>query len=182
MNCRNLTIILALMSGCETSTPNADQQPPQPKAVTVREATPEQFALWLSEQNGKVVVVDMWATWCPPCVKEFPGLVALSKRYSPDRLSCASLSYDFQGISEFDLVKQRVLDFLQDQEATTDNFIATIESDELFEQLDIVSIPVIDVYAADGSLYKRFDLSNGVEFTYEDVNRVVDQLLEPQTP
>lgn len=34
----------------------------------------------LAEQKGKVVVVEMWATWCPPCRKSLPGLAALAAK------------------------------------------------------------------------------------------------------
>jgi thiol-disulfide isomerase/thioredoxin len=37
--------------------------------------------LSLSEQKGKVVLVDLWATWCAPCIKELPHLQALSEKY-----------------------------------------------------------------------------------------------------
>lgn len=35
----------------------------------------------LASHRGKVVLLNFWATWCPPCVEEMPGLVALAKEY-----------------------------------------------------------------------------------------------------
>ena len=40
--------------------------------------TPDGKTLRLSEQKGKVVVLDLWATWCPPCRKSLPHLQSLS--------------------------------------------------------------------------------------------------------
>ncbi|HEY1011376.1 MAG TPA: TlpA disulfide reductase family protein, partial [Herpetosiphonaceae bacterium] len=35
----------------------------------------------LSNYQGKVVVLNIWATWCPPCVRETPRLVRLAQQY-----------------------------------------------------------------------------------------------------
>lgn len=47
--------------------------------------------------KGKVVVVDFWATWCPPCVHEIPGYVALQKKYADRGLVIVGLSVDQKG-------------------------------------------------------------------------------------
>src|SRR5215813_9513190 len=36
----------------------------------------------LSDFKGKVVILDFWATWCPPCRAEIPGFVAIQKKYA----------------------------------------------------------------------------------------------------
>jgi thiol-disulfide isomerase/thioredoxin len=43
---------------------------------------------------GQVVVLNFWATWCPPCVGEIPDLVALYQKYAPDGLVIVGLSVD----------------------------------------------------------------------------------------
>ncbi|WP_027149016.1 TlpA family protein disulfide reductase [Methylobacter tundripaludum] len=36
----------------------------------------------IAEWQGKVLVINFWATWCPPCLKEIPGFVALQEQYA----------------------------------------------------------------------------------------------------
>ena len=46
----------------------------------------------LSQLRGKVVLVNFWATWCPPCRKEMPDLDALSQRFASQGLIVLSIS------------------------------------------------------------------------------------------
>jgi cytochrome c biogenesis protein CcmG/thiol:disulfide interchange protein DsbE len=38
----------------------------------------------LSDYKGKVVIIDFWATWCPPCRKGIPDLIAIQKEFKKD--------------------------------------------------------------------------------------------------
>jgi len=49
------------------------------------------------EFKGKVVVVDFWATWCPPCREEIPGYIQLVKKYGKDGLVIVGVSVDEGG-------------------------------------------------------------------------------------
>jgi thiol-disulfide isomerase/thioredoxin len=51
-------------------------------------------AFKLSDLQGKVLVVDLWATWCPPCRNEVPELVKLQTEYGPRGLEVVGLDID----------------------------------------------------------------------------------------
>lgn len=48
----------------------------------------------LESYKGKVVLVNYWATWCAPCVDEFPSLVKLQKQYRDQGLVVVGISFD----------------------------------------------------------------------------------------
>ena len=48
----------------------------------------------LRSQRGKIVVLNFWATWCPPCVAEMPSLERLHRTLSPEGLSVIAVSTD----------------------------------------------------------------------------------------
>ena len=55
--------------------------------------------LTLAHFRGKVVLLNIWATWCPPCRKEMPTLDRLQKSLGGDRFEVVALSIDRGGVS-----------------------------------------------------------------------------------
>ena len=48
----------------------------------------------LSDFKGRVVYLDFWATWCPPCRKSFPWMNSLQERYKDQGLSIVAVGVD----------------------------------------------------------------------------------------
>src|SRR5688500_948370 len=62
------------------STATTTQPTPSP-VPQIRTVTAKQVRALVDDSKGKVVVINFWATWCPPCVREFPALMKVYERY-----------------------------------------------------------------------------------------------------
>ena len=65
----------------------------------------------LSEYRGKVVVVDFWATWCPPCREEVPQLVRLAQQNRARGIEVIGLHIDDQGRSSQSAIKKFITQY-----------------------------------------------------------------------
>jgi thiol-disulfide isomerase/thioredoxin len=152
--------------------------------VSLEIASWDQTQKLVAAHKGKIVVLDAWSTSCQPCMKEFPNLVKLHQKYGDKGVACMSLSCDYQGIKNKppEFYRERVLKFLDKQGAGFQNLLASEPAEELYEKLELASIPAVFVYGRDGKLVKRFDNEQAKtdedNFTYEDVNKLVEELLK----
>ncbi len=61
----------------------------------------------LADFKGKVVILDFWATWCPPCIKEIPDFIDLYEQYKDKGFAMVGISLDQAGISVVKSFAQR---------------------------------------------------------------------------
>ena len=85
----------------------------------------------VENQGEKLRLINVWATWCGPCIIEFPEFVDMQRMYGNRGFEVVSISLDQPAKSE------KVLDFLKENQAAFTNFIYTSENrDAFFEVVD----------------------------------------------
>lgn len=66
----------------------------------------------LSQYRGKIVVLNFWASWCPPCVEELPSLVQLQKQLQDKNVTVIGISVDEDANDYHKFLKDHGVDFL----------------------------------------------------------------------
>lgn len=69
------------------------------------------LGLGLDDYRGKLVLLNFWATWCPPCVQEMPSLNATYERFREDGLVVLGVSVDEDAAQYSDFLKRRGVTF-----------------------------------------------------------------------
>lgn len=83
-------LLAVLLAGCYSGSrpPHIGRNAPD---FTVQDSDRK---ITLSELRGKVVVLNFWATWCPPCVEELPSLVNLQQKMRNKGITVLAVSVD----------------------------------------------------------------------------------------
>jgi len=110
--------------------------------------------------NGKVVVVNFWATWCVPCIQEIPGFNKLNQQLGEKGVVVLGVSMDEEGA-------ERVRPFLKKHPM---EYLVALGSDAISKQYGLDELPVTIVFDRSGKQVKRFE-----GFTAEDALQAVVQ-------
>lgn len=133
-----------------------------------------------ADKDAKLTLIDVWATWCGPCKKNFPHVLEMNEKYARKGLAVISLSLD-------DPTKPKqvaeALEFLQGKNATFANYLLDETGDDGFEKLGIGAIPAVFVYGPGGKELKRFTGDDVKDlFTYAQVEAFVEEHLAKASP
>ena len=127
----------------------------------------------IKAQSGKIVVMDVWASYCVPCKKEFPRLVKLHEEHAKDGLVCMSLSVDEKED------EQVALGFLRSRQASFANFLIDERAQVWQNHFALKGVPAVFIFDRAGNQVARFDGDDpDNQFTYDQVEKKVAELLQ----
>jgi thiol-disulfide isomerase/thioredoxin len=146
-------------------------------AVELKTVEYDELQEAIRSHKGKVVVVDVWASWCTPCKEEFPHLVELHKKYGEQGLVCLSVSVDDEASAA------KATEFLKKVNATFGNYRLDEETSFWQEKWDLKGIPAVFVFDREGK--RAAKLTNDDpddQFSYDkNVEPLVKKLLGKQS-
>lgn len=143
-------------------------RPPPLMTRTIRDARGQETHL--QAFTGQVLVVNIWATWCAPCMEEMPTLGALQRRFA-GRIRVVPVSIDDEGHKmeaqqELNQLSQNSLPFLID-----------ITRGILFDSA-AAGMPVTIIYDAQGHELAR--LAGGADWSSEEAATLMEAVLAGQ--
>ena len=99
----------------------------------------------LSQYKGKWVIVNYWATWCPPCLEEVPDLVALYDSHKNKDVMVLGVVFDYESVQE---VNEYVADMLM-------SYPIVLGDEAVIKQIGHADVmPTTFIYNTKGALVK----------------------------
>jgi len=97
---------------------------------TVETITKESLRTMIDQRQGNILLLNIWATWCKPCVEEFPDLIRISKELKNVEVIAVSVDYP-------DEIEEKILPFVKKMNVPFKVYVTDFNSqDELFQLLD----------------------------------------------
>jgi len=146
-----LSVGLVGFFGCAQAVRHSDTPPGS--SIQLIRGDAKKLEELVAAHQGKVVLVDYWATWCLPCVESFPHTVELAKKYKEQGLATIAVN--------FDLLEDepKVREFLAKQGADFENMISQHDAigQKPAEDFDFDAVPVYRLYDRQGKLSQKWE-------------------------
>jgi thiol-disulfide isomerase/thioredoxin len=122
----------------------------------------------LADYRGRVVLVNFWAAWCPPCVREMPSLQRLQDRFAGKPFTILAVD-----MGETD---NEVRDFLANK-VKVDFTILMDRDGQALKRWKVFVFPTSFVLGPDGKI--KYGLYGELEWDKDDVAKIIEGLLPP---
>jgi len=139
---------LVMAVGCGGGEASSTTKPANSQSVlNFSLKNPDGQTVNLNQYTGKVVILDVWDTWCPPCRKGIPELVELYDQYKDQGVEVVGIALARNGVPA---VKQ----FIADNKVTYPNVIGDKVIYDIFGE--IRGIPTTFVIDKTGKIHNRY--------------------------
>ena len=152
-------VTLVVLAGC----PSREKTAPSSSAPDFTLADLSGNKVRLSDQKGKVVLIEFWATWCPPCRASIPGIERLYRTYGEKGLAVLAISMDEGG---WDKVKA----FSEEHGIT---YPVLQGNDDVATKYMVRMIPAVYIVDRQGTIAKQF-IGGGSD---QDIEKEIQALL-----
>ena len=100
----------------------------------------------LQDYKGKVLLINFWATWCPPCKDEIPSLNQLHKKYSGKDFAVIGISTDDKKKAIVKFIKKHKVDFI----------IPHDKDGKIMREYKVFSLPTSFLIDKQGNIVEKF--------------------------
>ena len=157
-----LTIALLLVSGAGLAADPKVQQAPD---FTLEDMQGKKVSL--SDFRGKIVVMNFWATWCPPCIEEMPSMEKLHQRFKGEDFVLLAINAEENG-------RAAVEKFLKKKSFT---FPILLDEDAVVQQLfNIYRLPETLIINRNGEIVTK--VLGGRDWMDSEILRVLDFMVK----
>jgi len=125
MKIKRTLIIVSLILFFSNKNYGQTDQPIQ-ENLEVSEITIDELNDMIKNREGKVLLINIWATWCVPCKEEFPDLIKIPKKYGK-QIELIGISIDFP-----DEVELKIIPFLNKLKPNFINYVNAEKDAERF--------------------------------------------------
>ena len=137
----------------------------QSNGQSLREIDSDALETLTSSLNDTTYVVNFWATWCSPCVKEIGYFEELHREYASTNVKVFLISLDFPN-----QIEKRVIPFLKEKDITAEVFLMTdLDYNSWIDRVDPTwsgSLPATLIYNSEQRMFLEKEVSRDELFNF----------------
>jgi peroxiredoxin len=163
-----MLLLLVVLGGCtkEKPAPRSIGEGQPAVDITLRDLAGQEVKL--SDLRGKVVLLNFWATWCPPCRAEIPSMAKLNQLMAGKPYQMLAVSIDDQG-------KPAVETFFQQQGVTLPTYLDPEQ--KIAKVYGVTGVPETFIIDKQGVIQKK--VIGGMDWSSPEVVSYLEGLARP---
>ena len=157
----NLILIVLIITPAKTEAIKIGEKAPNFVLSDIREQKVD-----FSHYKNKVIILNFWDTWCPPCKAEIPDFIELQKKWGKKGLQIMGIAFARQGI-------KTVKSFVKKHKI---NYLILIADTEVMKKYGpLRGIPTTFVISKKGEIYKKYIGLRNKEIFEKDIRDLLNE-------